>query len=536
MVEYTHLRTGRRRSAIAISAAAVLAISACGGNGGTDGGDTENSVSVWNTEPQNFLPSDSSEVGGSKMLEQLYTGLTTVDYDNYEAGPGVAEEWESNDDQTEWTFHLEEDWTFHNGDPVTAQDFVDTFNWAADPDSAQQNADFYDIFLGYQELEDGDADEMEGVRAVDDYTLEIETTEPFSPLPLMMSYTAFYPMPEEAFEDPEGFEQAPIGNGEYQMVGEWEHNEQVLMERYEDWPGETQDGPDEIDWQLYSEAETAYRDVQAGGLDVIEEVPAQLLTQVDGDFGENQANFETANYEYFGFPLYQDEFQDPDIRYALSMAIDREELNETIFDGARTEATSIIPPMLPAAREDACEYCEFDPDRAAELYEEAGGPSELTYYFNSGEGHDDYVEAIANMWQEHLDVDEVNFQSLEFAQYLDLQDEEDITGPYRLGWSMSYPSPQYALEPIYHTRASSNYFGYSSDEFDELIVEANSADSPEEAEEIYQEAEDVVLEDMPGAPLWFRDSMAVHSDRIDNDSVHVDMRGFLRVEQLQVTE
>src|SRR5699024_8145653 len=105
---------------------------------------------------------------------------------------------------------------------------------------------------------------------------------------------------------------------------------------------------------------------------------------------------------YIGMPMYQQEFADVDVRRALSMAMDREAIIDNIFDGAMTPATSIIPPVLPMAREDACEYCQFDPEAAADLYEEAGGPSELTMYTDTGIGHDDYVEAIANQWQETL--------------------------------------------------------------------------------------------------------------------------------------
>ena len=546
----THKTTvGRRRhGAVALTAAAALLLAACGngddGNGGDAGANGDNgeaeaagggTVSVYNCEPQEFTPGNSTEVCGSKMLEQLFTGLTEIDYDTYEAAPAVATEWESNEDQTQWTITLGEDWTFHNGDPITAQTFVDTFNWTVDPDNAQAGAGFFDVFAGYEDVADGEAEELDGVTAVDDYTLEFELNEPFSPLPLMMSYSAFYPVPDEGREDPDAFEQAPVGNGEYQMDGEWVNDVEVNMDRFEDYPLEDSGGPDRVEWRIYNEVETAYLDVQAGELDVLEQVPPSMLTQVDNDFGDNQATFENASYEYFGFPLYQEEFDDPDVRHALSMAIDREQIIETIFDGNRTPASNIIPPVLPQARDGACEYCEFDPEAAADLYEEAGGPSELTYFFNSGAGHEDYVEAIANMWQEHLPIDDVTFQSLEFAQYLDLQEAEEITGPYRLGWSLTYPSPQYAMEPIYTTGAASNYFDYSSEEFDDLIAQANAAD-PDEADELYQQAEDVLLEEMPGAPLWFGENLAVHSDNVDNSSVLVDLRGFLRVEELVVNE
>ncbi len=530
--------------AVSLTAAGALILSSCAptddngddGNGEAEAVEGGGTVSIYNCEPQELTPGNSSEVCGSKILEQLFTGLTTVDYDTNEPAAGVAEEWETDDNIT-WTFTLGEDWTFHNGDELTAQNFVDTWNWTVDPDNAQGGAGFFDKIQGYDEVVDGDADEMEGLTAVDDHTLEVELDEPFSPFATMVSYTAFYPMPDEAFDDIDAFESAPVGNGRYQMDGEWEHDVAVNMDRFEEWAGDEPGEPERIEWSIYSDVDTAYMDVQAGDLDVLDNAPPNRFESLDSDFGDNWVASETSSFTYLGFPMYQDEFEDVDVRHAISKAIDREELMEVIFDDRNTAAYNIIPPTLPQGREDACgENCEYDPDAARDMYEDADGPSELTFYFNSGAGHEEWVEAIANQLQENLGVEDVNFESLEFAQYLDLHEEENITGPYRLGWVLSYPSPQYAMEPIYTTDADSNYFQYSSDEFDGLIQDANSATEEDEADSLYQEAEDVLLEDMPAVPLFFQDFNTVYSDRIDGDSVTVDPRTFLRAEQIVVTE
>lgn len=512
----------------------AMVLSACGGGAGDGSEPVEDggTVSVYNCEPQHMIPGNTTENCGSRVQEQLFTGLTLVDNETYEAVPGVAESWDT-EDQVTWTFELSEDYTFHNGDPVTAQSFVGTFNWVVDPDNAMSGANFHDKFLGYEEVAAGEAEEMEGVRALDDHTLEIELTEPFGQLPLVLTYTSFYPMPEEAFEDIDAYEAAPIGNGRYQMDGEWEHDVAINLERYEDWGGEEPGLPQRIEWRIYSDVDTAYQDVQAGNLDILSEVPPNRIAQVEADFGENWSQNETSRFVYMGFPLYQEEFQDADVRRAMSMAIDRDEINESLFDGSQTPASGVLPPILPQGREGACESCEFDPEAAADLYEEAGGPSTLTVYTDTGTGHDEYVEAIANMWQQHLPIEDISFESLEFAQYLDLHESEGVTGPYRLGWLLAYPSPQYAMEPLYTTGAPSNYAGYSSEEFDDAIQEANFADM-EDSDELYQAAEDILLEDMPVIPLWFQDYFIVHSDRVQE--VTMDLSTFVRVEDVVVTE
>lgn len=213
------------------------------------------------------------------------------------------------------------------------------------------------------------------------------------------------------------------------------------------------------------------------------------------------------------------------------MAVDREEIIDNIFDGGLTAAGSFLPPVLPEGRDAACEYCAFDPDAAADLYQSADGPSELTVYFNSGAGHEDWVEAVSNQWMSNLPIDDVTFQSLEFAQYLDLLEEGEIAGPYRLGWTLSYPSAQESLEPMYSSEASRNYTGWSSDEFDTRIADANAADA-EEAEDAYQHAEDILLEELPVLPMWFEDQHVVWSENVDN--VHLTSRGLPQVERVEV--
>lgn len=528
-----------------VLAASALVLTACGGNGdnGGDAGTAEGesaavagggTISVYNCEPQHLVPGNSTEVCGSKVLQQLFTGLVELDYDTYEVIPGVAESWDTEDSQT-WTFTLGEDWTFQNGEEITAQTFVDTFNWVVNPENTQQSANFFDNVVGYDAVINEETDELEGLRAVDEYTLEIELAEPFAPFPQMLTYTAFYPMPSEAFEDIEAFEQAPIGNGRYQIDGSWEHDVQIAADRWEDFPGENPGLPERIEWRIYSDIDTAYMDVQAGNLDILDQTPPNRLTQIEADFGENSATFDTGSFTYLGLPLYQKEFQDEDVRHALSMAIDRQAVIDAIFDGAQTPATNIIPPMLPEAQDGICEWCEYNPEEAADLYEAAGGPSELTVWFNSGAGHEQWVEAVANQWRQNLGIEEVKFESLEFAQYLELHDNEEITGPFRLGWTLSYPSAQYAMEPIYTTGQSSNYTGFSNEEFDALIEEANAAD-PETSIELYQQAEEILLNEMPVLPMWFSNYTTVHSDRIDNGSLLMDQGTFLRLEQIVVTE
>lgn len=531
-------RTGSTPALLGAGLSSALVLAACAGQDNGNGGAGEGEAgaggefSSYNCEPQSLTPGTSTEVCGAGVLEQLFTGLTEIDYDTYEPVPGVAESWETEDNIT-WTFHLGEGWTFHNQEELTAQTFVDTFNWTVDPENAQANAEYYEFIAGYEDVLNGEAEELEGVTAVDDQTLEIVLEEPFGQLPALLSLVGFSPLPEAAYEDMDAYESAPIGNGRYQMDGEWEHDVEIAVERFEDWAGETPGAADRIEFRIYNDVGTAYQDVQAGNLDLLYNAPPENIPMMEGDFGDNQGSFETGTLTFLGIPTYQDGFADVEIRQALSMAVDREEIVDNIFDGALTPAGSFLPPVLPEGREDACEACEYDPDTAADLYEAAGGSSELTVYFNSGAGHEDWVEAVSNQWMANLPIEDVSFQSLEFAQYLDLLEEGEIAGPYRLGWTLSYPSAQESLEPMYSSTASRNYTGWASDEFDSRIAAANAAD-PEEAVEAYQHAEEILLEELPVLPMWFEEQHVVWSEQVTN--VHITSRGLPQVERVEVLD
>jgi oligopeptide transport system substrate-binding protein len=536
----------RYTRALAMALALALGLAACNGDDEPtvedpdaeapedDEAQAGGEFSIYNCEPQNLIPQNSTEVCGSKVLDALFSGLVENDPETFEPVPVMAESIESDDAQN-WTITIRDDFTFHDGTPVTAQSFVDAWNFAVDPENAMQNAGFFSNFVGFEEVQEGEAEELEGVSAPDDTTIEIELTEPFAALEAALTYTAFYPLPEAAFEDIDAFNEAPIGNGRYQMDGEWEHDQRIAMARYDDWPGDDPGLADNITWEIYSDVGTAYLDVQQGSLDIMDSIPPEREGDADDDFGDNLVRTETSTFTYLGFPLYDEQFDDLQVRQAFSMAIDRQAIIDAIFDGARTPASSVIPPVLPSFRDGVCEACEYDPEQAAELLEEAGGwDGELTVYFNSGAGHEEWVEAVANQWRDNLGIEDITFESLEFAQYLDLLADREITGPFRLGWVLSYGSSQYALEPLYGTGASSNYFEYSSEEFDSLIEEANAELDTDAAEELYQQAEEVLVGDMPHIPMWYETRTSVHTDRVSN--VVMDARTFIRVEQVQVED
>lgn len=363
-----------------------------------------------------------------------------------------------------------------------------------------------------------------GLNVVDDLTFTVELSTADPEFPIQLAYAAYFPLPSVAFEDPQAFEEQPIGNGPFRMDGVWEHDVRIPMAAYEDYSGPDAPAIDSLEFAIIDDLNTAYNEVRAGSLDVLgPALPTDQIATAPDEFGDNFGQSSSTSFTYLGFPSYIPELT-PDHRRALSMAIDRQAIVDVIFSGSRVPAFSTIPPIFAGARDNVCANWNHDPDAAAALWAEAGPLPEVDVWFNTGGGHEEWVEAVSNMWRDTLGLDTINFESLEFSEYLPLLDNQEVTGPFRLGWGQDYPSPLNFLEPLYASYnappVGSNNTFYDSAEFDDLLTQGKLAvaASGELADGIpfYNAAEDVLCNDAQIAPVFFRTNQYVYTEGIQN--------------------
>jgi ABC-type oligopeptide transport system substrate-binding subunit len=543
----------RSGALVASGLAAAMMLSACGGS--DDNGDSGSTAegggtfSVQIGEPENpLIPGNTTESEGSQVVDALWTGLVEYADDSSVQYTGVAESIES-DDATTWTVTLKDGWTFHDGTPVDAQSFVDAWNYTAYSPNAQGASYFFANVEGYDDLQaptdaDGNvtgdpaSEEMSGLKVVDDKTFTVTLTGPFAQFPVTVGYTAFYPLPKAFFDDPEAFGKKPIGNGPYKADEEFVPGQGFTVSRYDDYAGEELGIADSVEFRVYTDINTAYTDVQGGNLDVLNNIPPDAIASAPDEFGDRYGETPSSSFTYMGFPTYDPRYADKRVRQAFSMAIDRQAITDAIFEGSRQPAYSVIAPVVDGYRDDACQYCQLDVDKANQLLDEAGfdrsQPVEL--WFNAGAGHDAWVEAVGNQLRENLGIEYVLKGDLDFSEYLPLQDAKGMTGPFRLGWSMDYPSPQNYLEPLYSTAAlppaGSNATFYSNPDFDALIQQGNAATSNDEAISFYQQAEDLLLEDMPVMPMFYGLEQTVWSENVSD--VKIDIFGRIDVAHVKV--
>jgi len=485
-------------------------------------------------DPQHLLPSNTNESEGAAVLQAVYSTLITYDPETNEPVNLIAESIES-EDQTTWTITLKEGWTFHNGEPVNAESFVRSWNYAAYGPNAQLNAHFFDRIQGYEEVAppdpDGEegpqqapeptAETLSGLRVIDELTFEVTLSAPFASFPIMLGYTAFAPMAEECLADVEACERHPIGNGPFMFAedSEWIPETQARLElvRFEDYGGE----PAKLDrliFQVYDDIVTAYEDFEAGLVDVVRNVDPSLIEQARQDYPDTFINVPIATMGYLAFPTYDPRYADPRLRHAISMAINRQEIIDAIWNGTYEPATSVASSLVAGHREDACgELCEYNPDEARRLLDEIGGfEGTMELWYNAGAGHDQWMEALGNQIREELGIEFELHGELQFAQFLDRREALEMTGPFRSGWIMDYPSLENFLRPLFGTGASTNDTGYSNPEVDALIDMGDQAATLEESIQYYQQAEDIILQDMPMIPLWNYAEALVYSPEFEN--------------------
>lgn len=520
------MRRLRAASIVATGLAASLVLAACGGGGGSDaggGGAAGGTFSInINSDPEKpLVPGDTTESEGNQVIDGLFSQLIDYNTETVEVEyTAVAESIESTDN-TNWTVTLKDGWTFHDGTPVTAQSFVDAWNYTANVENAQGGAYFFSKIAGY----DGENPKpaMEGLAVVDDLSFTVALSEPFRQFPLITGYTAFAPLPQVFFDDPAAFGSKPIGNGPFKADTEYVPGQGITLSRFAEFAGDNPASAEGVEIRVVSDINTAYNELLAGNLDVYRySLPPELSTIAKEELGDRYFEREDSAFTYVAFPTYDPRFADPRVRQAFSMAIDRASITDAIFSGTKTPAYDVIPPNIDGHRPDACQFCRFDPAAAKQLLTESGFDTSqpVDLWFNSGAGHDAWVQAVGNQLQQNLGITYSLRGDLDFAQYLPLADERGMTGPYRLGWGMDYPSPENFLGPLFSTGgqppAGSNSMYYSNPEFDRLLAAGNAAATNDEAISLYQQADDVLLQDMPVMPIYFNFSQGGHSENVDN--------------------
>jgi oligopeptide transport system substrate-binding protein len=550
------MRGSSRSMAVAALSTLALTLSACGGgddNGnGTGSADPEDYVAptatgpapdaltVEGCNPENpLVPQNTAETCGGDPQDLTVAKL--VHYAVEDAAPtnDIAESIDTTDNQT-FTVKIKPDYKFSDGTVVTAASFVDAWNYAAWGPNGYQSNYFFEPIEGYGDLQcvapegveladDEDpctkyppknkSKKLTGLTVVDDTTFTIKTTSKVSNLPVRLGYTAFAPLPKSFFDNPVKFGKKPASAGPY-MVQSWTPNKEIVLVKNPNYSGDFPGQSAKITFKVYSDSSAAYADLQAGNLDVVKQIPTDALTDEKWltDLSGRGATRSVGVIQMVGInPEVDAGLDDPELRKAISMAIDRQTIIDQIFAGTRKPATGWVSPVVDGYKAGQCgEACDYDPEKAKEIWDDAGGyDGDLTLTINGDADHGPWAEAACNSIRQALDVECKPNPTVDFATFLTDLGEREVKGLFRQGWQMDYPSIENFLVPLYSKGASSNYYDYDNADFARLTTEAAAAPTLEEANALYQEAEALLAEDMRIIPLWYATANIGWSERLN---------------------
>ncbi|HVK25694.1 MAG TPA: ABC transporter substrate-binding protein [Actinokineospora sp.] len=497
-------------------------------------------VSVGIGEPKHgLIPSNTGETQGQLVLSALFTPLVKVDHDG--KFEDVAAESVTSKDNVVWTVKLRDGYTFHNGEKVTADSYLEAWHRAAYKPNAQDVSYLFTKIDGFAEVNppaEGaapTADRLKGLKKIDDRTFEVTLSAPYVNFKAVLVNLAFAPLPKVAFDGTgfsKAFGEAPIGDGPFKMKGAWEHDKSIEVERYDAFPGEKPKVKG-VRFPIYGTLDAQYDDLVAGKVDVAPVLPLAKMQEAKKTLGDRFQQSPRAGIGSLGFPLFDPKYASPDARKAISMAINREKIVETVFLGTRTPATSFLQPGILGYREGSCgEACKFDPVEAKRLLAQSGftGPVEIT--FNVDGGSKDWVDAVCRDIKENLAVDCVQKPEAKYADFLTKLNAKTVgMGVFRSAWTYDYPAPESILTPLYTCASPSNSYGYCNKEVDSLIAAGDVATTPEAAIKSYQQAEDIIAKELPTVPLWYLRHVYGSSAKVKNLQVNdLGMVDFSKIE------
>ncbi len=462
---------------------------------------------VW-SDPPTLDPALVTDTTSSGIVVEIFSGLVALSTD-LQLVPDLAESWEISADGTVYTFTIRADATFHDGKPVTAQDFKWSLERAANPRTASPVADTYlNDLVGIDDVIEGRTTEIAGIQVIDERTLQITIDAPKAYFLAKLTYPTAYVLDRENVEaGGSTWTDNPNGTGPFTLK-EYRIGERIVLERFE---GYTRggNGVDTIVMNLAGGQQMAMYendeiDLTGVGLFDLERIldPSEPL---NSELVVAPPDF---NISYIGFNAQMAPFDDVNFRMALNHAIDKELIANEVLSQLVTPAYGILPPGFPGYNPEL-EGLTYDPDRALQLLQDSqyADPATRPRIVVTVPGRGGTIgldlEVILEMWHQVLGV-EVEIQQVEWATYLEDLNKQKYQAFAGLGWEADYPDPQDFLDILFHSNSSLNHGGFSNVEVDALLEEARVEPDAVKRVALYRDAERLIVEGAAWVPLWFQ--------------------------------
>lgn len=470
------------------------------------------------TNPTTLDPALIVDVTGGLISTKLFNGLVKLDED-MKIIPDLAEGWTVSKDGLIYRFKLKKGVRFSNGREVKARDFKYSFERVLNKKTRSPNTWVLDRIYGAEDLMKGIDRDLKGVRVIDDYTLEIRLDKAFSPFLYILTMTAAYVVPEEEVNrwGPD-FSSYPVGTGPF-ILKEWLPNRELILEKRNDYFGQ-QASIKGIVYRIIPEDLTAVTEFELGKIDILS-LPASGYKRfrTDNFWKGLVKSMKGINTYYLGMNCSRHPFNNPVLRKAINLAIDREKILHTYYEGRGRNASGPVPDNLrkwspPLAY-------SYNPDIAREIIKKEGLTGlTINFYVTA----DQEVIDIAEIIQYYLKKVGLNvkIKQLEWSAFKEAinRGEPDL---FWLSWWADYPDPENFLFPLFHSSnigPAGNRTRYSNKEVDRLIDLAGRSRDDKTRWRYYEKAERIIVEDAPWVFFWHKTDYIVIQPWIKNFKVY----------------
>ena len=462
-------------------------------------------------EPQTLDPHRAEGVPESNILRDLFEGLVGEAPDG-SLVPGVAESWTISDDGLLYTFRIRADARWSNGAPVTARDFEFGLRRTVNPATLSVYSSVLFPIVNAEAIVDGELPpEQLGVSAVDDRTLEIRLNSPTPYLLGLLTHSTTYPVyPPNLDEHGDRFARPGklVSNGAYQL-SEWVVQSHVRLARNPNYWDDAGTEIDEVWYYAIENPDAELKRYRAGELDITDGLPYNQLKWVRENLADELVIAPWFGSYYFGFNLSKPPFENAkDLRTALAMAIDRDILTRSVTGAGEIAAYGWVPPAAGYTGQQPAWADWTQAERNAEarrLYAQAGysaaNPLRVEVLYNTNENHKRISVAIASMWKEQLGV-ETSLVNQEWKVFLDTKNRREDTQVFRAGWIGDYDDA-YSFAQLMHSKNAQNDSAYLNPAYDALLDQSARELDAEKRIALLEEAERVLLEDLPIIPIYF---------------------------------
>lgn len=513
----------RNIAAIALTLATLLAAGGCSeASKPVDSALAEKELIISiGTEIQGLDPQLVTGVPEHRVLLALCEGLVSYSPSGGEVAPGVAADWDISADGKTYTFHLRKDARWHNGDAVTAQDFVWSWQRLLSPPLAAPFANMLYPVRGAESYHTGQSQDFGqvGIRALDKHRLRIELISPTPYFLSILTHNSLFPVPAATVlqfgtmtdrNSPWARAGNFICNGPFRLE-EWRKDRHLLVTKAPGYWDAAQVRLNHIRFLPVDKGTTEEHMFRAGQLHLTSSVPLERLPAWKGD-----PRLHTDPYlgvYYYGINVTRPPLDDVRLRQALSLAINRQQLVDRVTGGGEQVAHSFTPPQ-PALGYLPDTQLAFDPERARKLLAKAGYPGgeglrPLHLLYNTSEGHRKIAVALQEMWRLHLGI-QVVLRNQDWKVYLQSRNDLDYDIA-RAGWIADYEDPMSFLD-ILLTGRGNNTTGWSNARFDRLVTEATRMTGKQRMEHLLK-AERVLMDALPVLPLYiYTNKYLLHPD------------------------